>query len=195
MAGSLADVLAHQQVCVQREAEDRAALFSAWPHALLCWNAQEAATLSKPPSAPFWASLLVRALSSFSERPPAPYQQGCNSFSYQSCCRVALPITVQHSCYSAGQACRYMCRLEDAQRRVRYPTVPAAVHQCDLLPSGSGRLASTGAALIWRMPHMAQTATHAHEAKHAADARAGRPADGTQAQPSDCLSGKTRMGS
>ena len=43
----------------QRDAEDRAALFSAWPHALLCWNAQEAATLSKPPSAPFWASLLV----------------------------------------------------------------------------------------------------------------------------------------
>ena len=44
---------------VQRDAEDRAALFSAWPHALLCWNAQEAATLSKPPSTPFWATLLV----------------------------------------------------------------------------------------------------------------------------------------
>ena len=36
-------------------------MFTEWGHALLSWNLQEAATLSKPPSAGFWTGLAVRA--------------------------------------------------------------------------------------------------------------------------------------
>ncbi|KAK9800231.1 hypothetical protein WJX73_002007 [Symbiochloris irregularis] len=42
----------------RRKAEDSMALFSEWPAALLAWNQEEAATLSKPPSDALHTSLL-----------------------------------------------------------------------------------------------------------------------------------------
>ena len=36
-------------------------MFTDWAHALLMWNLQEAATLSKPPPTAFWVTLLVRS--------------------------------------------------------------------------------------------------------------------------------------
>ena len=48
-------------VIVQRKAEDRMSLFSEFGPALLAWNQEEAATLSKPPSTAFYNSLLVRS--------------------------------------------------------------------------------------------------------------------------------------
>ena len=45
---------------LQRKAEDKVALFSEWGPTLLAWNQEEAATLGKPPSSAFHASLLVR---------------------------------------------------------------------------------------------------------------------------------------
>ena len=45
---------------LQRKAEDCLGLFSEWGASLLAWNQEEAATLGRPPSDAFHASLLVR---------------------------------------------------------------------------------------------------------------------------------------